>query len=89
VPIPPQISIATQSRLENVLVADERTLYGPEDLTDGRRPLSSLYAHLGQDGRGLVIDPGGLNSCLALPSEGESGAVVRPEGSAEEIDKVL
>ncbi len=47
-----------------------------------------MYAHLCQDGPGLVIDPGVPNSCLP-PVESSSRAVDKPAGSAEEIEKIL
>jgi hypothetical protein len=42
----------------NVVVADERILESPEDPTGEIRAQIGLYAHRGQGGRGLVIDPG-------------------------------
>jgi hypothetical protein len=44
----------------NVFVADERTVYGPEDLTHKTTAQSGFYTHRGLDEQASSIRPGVL-----------------------------
>jgi hypothetical protein len=72
----------------NVSVADERFLDSPKDLTGKTTAQIGLDTHPCQDGRGVVIDSGCRTPDYPCPVA-SSRAVDRPEGSAEELEKVL
>jgi hypothetical protein len=63
----------------NALVADERTVDGPEDLTTKTAALIGFYAHFGQPNQASGSRPG-RSSCLPFPASASSrGAAYWPE----------
>jgi hypothetical protein len=68
-PIPkPRVPQSFKAALK-VVVAAERTLDGPEDLTTETAAQTGFYTHQGLDGQGSSIRPGALTPDTPSPSQ--------------------